>query len=268
VDGDRAVVDFTGTDAQVPASINAGASQVVSGVLYGLRCFLDPTIPGNEGCFSPLEIRLPAGTLVNPERPFPAGGRYIVVSAAVEAVYRALSQALPERAVAASGILHPFSIAGATPDGRRWLHMAFDFGGGGARRHHDGVDAAGGLFGGGRNLVPQVEPIEAALPVRIESVERIPDSGGDGLRRGGAGTRTTIRLLEDGLVDTRGDRIRIPPAGVEGGRPGRPGGYYRRTADGTLHPIPSKTTRVRFEAGDALVVETSGGGGLGRPPAS
>jgi N-methylhydantoinase B len=262
--GGRAVVDFTGTDSQVAASVNAGFSQVISGVMYALRCFIDPTIPMNEGCFEPVEIVLPPASLVNPSPPAPAGGRYVTVSAAVEAIYRALSQARPERATAASGLLHPFSIAGRGARGP-WLHMAFDFGGMGGRRGRDGADATGGLFGGGRNLVPQIEAIEARLPVRLESLELIADSGGPGRWRGGLGTRTVIRLLEEATVDTRGDRTSIPPQGLEGGGTGRPGGFYRLRPDGERTDIGAKAANVAFTAGDALVVETSGGGGLGDP---
>jgi N-methylhydantoinase B len=264
VSGEEVLVDFEGTDAQVPASVNAGFSQVVSGVMYALRCFLDPTIPMNEGCFDVVSVRLPVASLVNPVRPYPAGGRYVTVSAAVEAIYRALSQARPDHAVAASGLIHPFCIAGASEAGA-WVHNAFDFGGMGARHGRDGADATGGLFGGGRNLVPQAEPIEARVPVRIESVELIPDSGGPGRWRGGLGTRTVIRLLEDGIVDTRTDRTRHGPEGLDGGLPGRPGGFYRLTPTGERFGIGSKVTGAVLMAGDALVVETSGGGGLGAP---
>jgi N-methylhydantoinase B len=48
VSGEEILVDFEGTDAQVPASVNAGFSQVISGVMYAVRCFLDPTIPGGR----------------------------------------------------------------------------------------------------------------------------------------------------------------------------------------------------------------------------
>jgi N-methylhydantoinase B len=265
VDGDHVVVDFEGTDPQVPASINCGFSQVMSGAIYAVRCFLDPTIPMNEACFDAVEIRLPPHTLVNPDPPHPCGGRYIGVSAAIEAIYHALSRARPDHAVGASGLLHPFSLAGRSAGRGAWLHMAFDFGGCGARHGSDGPDASGGLFGGGRNLVPQVEPIEAALPVLIEATELIPDSGGRGRWRGGLGTRTVIRVLEDAVVDTRGDRLRFPPAGTVGGEPGRPGRYARRRADGTEETLAGKSSGVRFRAGDALVMETSGGGGLGPP---
>jgi N-methylhydantoinase B len=257
-----AVVDFEGTHGEVPASVNAGFSQVISGAMYAVRCFLDPTIPTNEGCFETVTVRLPTASLVNPRWPRPGGGRYPAVSAAVEAVYRALSVAKPDHAVAASGLIHPFSIAAA--DGS-WVHTAFDFGGTGARRGRDGADATGGLFGGGRNLVPQVEAIEARLPLRIERVEVIEGSGGRGRWRGGRGTRTVIRLLADAVVDTRGDRMARGPEGFEGGGPGRPGRYLRITPSGEEHAIPAKAVGYALCAGDAFVVETSGGGGLGEP---
>jgi len=260
VSADAAVVDFEGTDGEVPASVNAGFSQVMSGAMYAVRCFLDPTIPTNEGCFDVVRVRLPARTLVNPGRPRPGGGRYPVVSAAVEAIYRALSQARPDHAVAASGLIHPFSIAGT--DGS-WVHNAFDFGGMGARHGRDGADATGGLFGGGRNLVPQVEAIEARLPLRIERVEVIEGSGGTGRWHGGRGTRTVIRLLADAVVDTRGDRMARGPEGFAGGGAGRPGRFVRVAPSGEEHAIPAKAVGYPLFAGDAFVVETSGGGGLG-----
>jgi N-methylhydantoinase B len=259
---DAAVVDFEGTHGEVPASVNAGFSQVISGAMYAVRCFLDPTIPTNEGCFDVIDVRLPAASLVNPRWPRPAGGRYPAVSAAVEAIYRALSAARPDHAVAASGLIHPFSIAGT--DGS-WVHNAFDFGGMGARYGRDGADATGGLFGGGRNLVPQVEPIEARLPLRVERVEVIEGSGGSGRWRGGRGTRTVFRLLADAVVDTRGDRMASGPEGFGGGLPGRPGRYLRVTPFGDEHPVPAKAVGYPLFAGDAFVVETSGGGGLGEP---
>ncbi|GAA2574955.1 hydantoinase B/oxoprolinase family protein [Actinomadura fulvescens] len=255
-----AVVDFDGTDEQVPLPVNSGFSQTHGGVMYAVRCFVDPHLPMNEGCFTPVEVRMPRGTLVHCTPPYPGGGRFGTVAAAEEAIFAALTGAMPDGGVAASGILQAFSISGVR---RPWLHMSFDLGGAGARRDRDGADATGALFGGGRNIIPQVEPIEARLPVRVEEVSLIPDSGGAGRHRGGRGTRTVIRMLEDARVDTRGDRLLRPPPGAAGGRPGRPGGYYRERADGTREPLGSKATRQPLAAGEALVVETSGGGGFG-----
>ncbi|MFC9977298.1 hydantoinase B/oxoprolinase family protein [Spirillospora sp. NPDC127200] len=257
------VVDFDGTDEQVPLPVNSGFSQTHGGVMYAVRCFVDPALPMNEGCFAPVEVRTPPGTLVHCTPPFPGGGRFGTVAAAEEAIFAALTGAGGSASgVAASGILQAFSISGVR---RPWLHMSFDLGGSGARADHDGADATGALFGGGRNIVPQAEPIEARLPVRVEEVSLIPDSGGAGRHRGGLGTRTVIRMLEDARVDTRGDRLHRPPPGAAGGAPGRAGGYYRERADGTREPLGSKATRQPLAAGEALVVETSGGGGHGDP---
>ncbi|MFE0147643.1 hydantoinase B/oxoprolinase family protein [Nonomuraea sp. NPDC059007] len=261
--GRGAVLDFAGTGPQVPAAINASASQSLAAAVFALRCFLDPSIPMNEGCLRALDIRLPEGSLLNARSPYPCGGRFVPIYAAMEAVIQALSEAVPERAIAASGILQPFSIAAVGAP--YWIHLSYEFGGVGARRGLDGPDATGVHFGIGRNSVPQAEPVESRCPLVVESVETIPDSGGPGRWRGGLGTRTVYRFLTACHVTTRGDRLRIPPPGREGGRPGRLGGFFRRNLDGTVERLASKVNNVLFTEGEAFIVETTGGGGLGPP---
>ena len=187
----------------------------------------------------------------------------MAVYAVVDAIIDALAEALPDRTIAGSGILQAYSIAGVGAS--YWLHNSFDFGGVGATHGHDGVDATGLHFGVGRNQIPQVEPVEARCRLRVEAVELIPDSGGAGRWRGGSGVRTVFRLLEDAVVSVRTDRFESPPRGRLGGHDARPGAFLRITTDGRRVPIPSKAVNVRFDAGDAFVVETSGGGGLGEP---
>ncbi|MFB4274662.1 hydantoinase B/oxoprolinase family protein [Nonomuraea sp. MTCD27] len=261
--GDRAELDFAGTDPQVPAAVNASASQSLAAAVFAIRCFLDPTIPMNDGCLRAIDVHLPEGSLLNARSPYPCGGRYVPIYAAMEAVFQAMSDAVPERAIAASGILQPFSIAAVGAP--YWIHLSYDFGGVGARRGLDGPDATGVHFGIGRNSVPQVEPVESRCPMVVESIETIPDSGGPGRHRGGLGSRTVYRFLADCHVTTRGDRLRLAPPGREGGLPGRLGGFYRRRLDGTVERLASKVNNVRFAAGEAFIVETTGGGGLGPP---
>jgi N-methylhydantoinase B len=247
----------------VSAAINSSLSQTMSGAFYALRCFLDGSIPVNDGMFRPFDVRVPEGCLLNPRAPMPTGGRFIAVYAVVDAVLEALSQARPDRAVAASGILTPFTLASVESAPTPWLQMAFEFGGVGARRGKDGVDGTGMHFGLGRSMVPQVEPVELRCPLRIESVEVIDGSGGDGRWRGGRGTRTTYLLLDDAVATFRCDRHRNPPPGREGGQPGRPGGYFVIHAGGSPERLPDKAANVRLSAGDRFVIETSGGGGFG-----
>ncbi|MET8006404.1 hydantoinase B/oxoprolinase family protein [Nonomuraea glycinis] len=259
----RVVVDFAGTDPQVPAAINASASQSLAAAVFAVRCFLDPTIPMNDGCLRAIDVRLPPGSLLDARSPYPCGGRYVPIYAAIEAVFQALSDAVPERAIAASGILQPFSIASVAAP--YWIHLAYDFGGVGARPGLDGPDATGVHFGVGRNSVPQVEPVEGRCPLVVESIETIPDSGGPGRHRGGLGSRTVYRFLADCHVTTRGDRLRLAPPGRDGGLPGRLGGFFKRRLDGSIERLASKVNNVRFATGEAFIVETTGGGGIGPP---
>ena len=160
----EATVDFTGTAAQSGGAINASFSQTLSGVIYAIRCFVDPSIPMNEGCFRLIHTVLPTGSLVTPDPPAACGGRMVTVAAVVEAILAALSEALPERSVAASTLIHVYTLSACPSDGERWLALGYEFGGIGAGRGMDGPDATGAYFLGGRSVIPQIEPLEAQLP--------------------------------------------------------------------------------------------------------
>jgi N-methylhydantoinase B len=263
VAGDEITLDFAGTSPQVRAPVNSSASQAFDAACFAVRCFLDTDIPTNAGSSRPLQARFPERSLLNPEPPHPCGGRMMATYAIVDAVVEALSEAVPERTIARSGILQAFAIAGVGDT--YWLHNAYDFGGVGARRGRDGVDATGLHFGIGRNQIPQVEPVERKCRLRVEAVELIEDSGGAGRWRGGLGARTTFRVFDECLVSVRTDRFLSPPEGRDGGQAARAGAFYRLTPSGERIEIPSKIANVRLAPGDRFVMETSGGGGLGDP---
>jgi len=110
--GDHPIrLDFSGTDDQAKGAINAGTSQALTGALYAVRCFVDPSIPMNEGCFIPVEVIFRSGSLLNPTPPAACGGRVVAVTAVCEAVVEALSRARPDHATAASSVIHPFTLS-------------------------------------------------------------------------------------------------------------------------------------------------------------
>jgi len=259
-------VDFDGTATQARGAINASVSQTLSGVVYGVRCFVDPAIPMNEGCFDPITVTLPPGSLVNPDPPAACGGRVVTVAAAIEAILAALAQARPDLATAASGLIHVYTIAG-TRDGDPWLNLFYEFGGVGARAGADGPDATGCFFLGGRSVIPQVEPLEVGYPLVVRAARLHADSGGPGQWRGGLGVETVLEMLGDVRVTVRGDRMTFPPPGAAGGHPGRPGAFVVERSDGTAEVLAPKQADVPLATGDRLVVRTSGGGGLGPPTA-
>lgn len=257
-------LDFSATDDQALGAINAGFSQALTGALYAVRCFVDPSIPMNEGCFTPVEVLFRKGSLLDPHAPAACGGRVVAVTAVCEAVVHALSRARPDLATAASSVIHPYTLA-APSRLEPWLLLSYEYGGLGARRGSDGPSATGSFFLGGRNTVPQVEPLEATLPIVFERQRLLPDSGGAGQWRGGLGVETRIRVLQDTEFALRSDRVLLPPKGRDGGDDGTPGTQYVVEERGGERPLSPKGANLRLAANETLVLTTSGGGGLGPP---
>jgi N-methylhydantoinase B len=236
----------------------------LTGAIYAVRCFVDPTIPMNEGCYAPIDVVFRKGSLLDPKWPAACGGRVVSVTAVCEAVVDALSVARPDRATAASAIIHPFTLSAAR-GGDPWLLLSYEYGGLGARANSDGPSATGSFFLGGRNVVPQIEPLEARLPLVFESQSLVQDSGGPGRFRGGLGVETRVRVLDDCEVAIRSERVRYAPPGRAGGRPGRAGEQFAVRPDGSTRPLLPKAANQLMFAGETFVLRTSGGGGLGPP---
>jgi N-methylhydantoinase B len=110
-----------------------------------------------------------------------------------------------------------------------------------------------------------MEVIEAEHPVRFVSHRLRPLSGGQGTWRGGNGVEKTLRMLADGNLTVRADRIQHPPKGVAGGSDGEPGGWIINRGEPNERRLRSKETNVHLDSGDTVTMLTSGGGGFGAP---
>lgn len=73
-----------------------------------------------------------------------------------------------------------------------------------------------------------------------------------------------IRALEPVTVSLVASRRRIAPFGLDGGRDGAAGRQWIEKPDGRRLSLPG-AAQTELEAGDAIVVETPGGGGCGEP---
>jgi N-methylhydantoinase B len=260
LDGGSVDVDFAGTSPQSAGAINSSFSQSLSGSVYAVRCFVDRDIPMNEGCFAPITLHLPEGSLVNPRPPAACGGRIVAVCAAVEAILSALSQARPSHAVAPSALIHVYTLSGSG-----WVNLLYEFGGIGGRTGSDGPDATGAYFLGGRSVIPQLEPLEAQYPFVAVHSRLVPDSGGPGRWRGGLGVEVCLELTAPAQLTVRGDRMEDPPPGAMGGRAGRGGWFAIERTDGSTEQLPTKQQGITLQPGDRFIMRTSGGGGLGDP---
>ena len=103
VTGRTMTVDFDGSAPQVLGNVNAVEAIVRSATWYCVRLLAEDDIPVNQGCFVPVTVTTPAGTVVNPY--FPAAvsvGNTETSQRVVDVVLGALSLALPDRIPAAS----------------------------------------------------------------------------------------------------------------------------------------------------------------------
>ena len=263
VDGSELHVDFTGTDEQADGPVNAVPAATLSGVYYVVRAITDPTIPNNAGCFVPVTVTMPEGSLVNPLPPAPVNARTVTFKRIADVLLGALAQAVPDRVSApGNGQLAALTFAGIA-DGDQWIYGEVGAGGSGGRPTKDGLDCIETDVTNCMNTTAEATEIE--YPVRVHRYDLWEDSGGPGRFRGGLGFRKQFEMLADDVTFThRRDRHDFQPWGLQGGRPAPRCRTEIQRADGEVEEIPSKST-TRLERGAIVDVYTTGGGGYGPP---
>jgi N-methylhydantoinase B len=262
---DSIKIDYTGTDGQVKAPINAPLGVTMAGVYYTIKCVTDPTIPTNDGFSRPIEIYAPKGSLLNPIFPAPvAGGNVETSQRNVDTLLKAFSKMIPEKiCAAAQGTMNNITVGGEEQIGGRWSFYETIGGGMGASSEVDGADGVHVHMTNTMNT--PMETIESSYPLRLIKYELREDSGGPGKKRGGVGIeRSWILLGENATVSILAERNKIAPWGLRGGREAAKGEFFLLSSDGTKRKIGSKST-FELKKGEALIIRTPGGGGYGDP---
>jgi N-methylhydantoinase B/oxoprolinase/acetone carboxylase alpha subunit len=266
IDGDRAAVDFTGSDPQTTGGVNANFAITLSATLYGFRCLIDDDVLYNDGIARAVQVVAPPGTIVNASRPSAVAGGNVETSQRItDVILGALAQALPERLPAASqGTMNNVTLGGRDPrSGRPFAYYETIGGGMGARPGLDGISGVHTHMSNTRNT--PVEALEHYLPVRLHRYGLRRGSGGAGRWRGGDGIVREYEMLTETTVTVLSDRRRGAPYGAHGGSPGQSGVNTVIGSDGHRR-IGGKAT-LTLAAGDRLRIETPGGGGFGSPQA-
>jgi N-methylhydantoinase B len=266
VDGDRLTVDLSETDPQARGPINSSYSQTLSGILYALLYYVDPDIPMNEGLFRSFDVKLPLGSLVNPEFPAACNNRMGTIEALVDSINMALAPVCPNTVRASAAVACVFIAASTNAGaGDAWVYLESRFGPDGARSTMDANDCLpNAIYGTASAYGANVEAVEDATPVRCDRFEVWTDSGGPGTWRGGASFEKEVTVLEDVMLTTRAvDRCLVPPQGLAGGKPGRGGGFIIDTGRPTEWRPALKQTNILVPAGSTITIQVSGGGGYG-----
>lgn len=258
--------DFTGSSPQVRGPFNCVPSGSLAAACYAVRAVTDPSIPTNAGCFRPITLELPKGSIVNPVEPAPVNARTATIKRITGCILGALKEVLPERVPAdSSGELVVLAFGGRHAGGAPFVTGELIAGGSGAGMRSDGVDVIETDVTNCMNL--PVEAMEMDAPIRIHRVALRQDSGGPGRQRGGLGVVKEYEILDGEISFTyRGERHFYAPQGAQGGGDGAMARAVIRRADGKEEIIASKAM-ARLGRGDRVVVETAGGGGNGPPAA-
>ncbi len=256
--------DLTGTSPQVQGPMNCVPSGSQAAAYYAVRVLTDPMIPTNGGCFRPVSLTLPKGSLVNPVEPAPVNARTSTIKRVATSMVSALAEVLPDRVAApAAGTLLIVAFGGFRANGERYICGELIAGGSGAAAGHDGVDVVDTDASNCMNL--PAEALEMEAPIRLHRVALRKDSGGAGEFRGGLGVVREYEILADGVTFThRGERHFSAAQGLAGGQPGASAHSVILRADGREEVIPSKALTV-LNKGDRVIVQTPGGGGYGDP---
>ncbi len=246
-------IDFTGTSPQLNNNFNAPSAICMAAVLYVFRTLVDDEIPLNAGCLKPLNVIIPEGSMLNPHYPAAVvSGNVETSSCVTNALYGALGVL-----ASAPGTMNNFTFGND-----EYQYYETISGGSGAGRGFDGTDVVQTHMTNSRLTDPEI--LEWRYPVRLESYEINPDSGGHGQWHGGNGSIRKIRFLQPMTASILSNNRIIPPFGMAGGEPGKCGRNYVIRGDGKQEEL-GFVSSTDMQPGDMFVIETPGGGGFGSP---
>lgn len=184
----------------------------------------------------------------------------------VSAMFGALSQAAPERVIAAGSDSSAVTVIGGVdprPErrGRKYVYIEIQGSAWGATHRGDGVNVM--RTGVGNTGNQPIEIVEMEYPVTVLEYSMVPDRSGAGKHRGGVPMRRVTRLDGDAQITLIAERGRIAPFGLEDGQPGGLGEYLINPGAADEERLFSKTAPIERQQGDILSVCAAGGGGFG-----
>ena len=249
VEGERLILDFSGSAPRERGNLNCPLAVTRSACYFAVRVLTDPEIPPSAGAYRPIEVRVPEGSLLNavPD----ADGAPAVAAGNVET-----SSRVADLVLAAFGCaLGQGTMNNLTLGDERFSYYETTGGGQGACADADGP--SGVHVAMSNTLNTPIEALEREFPVRVTRYALRRGSGGAGAHRGGEGVVRELQALREMSFSLIAERRRHAPPGAGGGEPGARG---RDTLDG--RELPGKVTGT-LQAGERLRIETPGGGGFG-----
>jgi N-methylhydantoinase B len=262
----RMTVDFTGSSPQVAGPFNCGDAITISACRFLIKCLTTPLAPVDEGCFRPLEVIIPKGSVLAAQEPAPTARYYVPINLLIDLGFRALSDAIPDRIPAGSYADQMPTIAfGTHPEtGQLYIQGDLNAGGTGGRPAADGESGLI-IFGGSTARNNPVEVVESRLgSIRVLRYGLRQDSGGAGRYRGGLGIERVYEFQAPAFITFSLERKVTPPWGLRGGQDGEVNDVQITSPDGRVRHV-RKATQHPIAAGETVRILSGGGGGYGLP---
>ncbi len=265
IDGSTIRFDFSDAPDAQKGPLNCPLPSTVSGCRIAVAMLAGDSETPNEGHFRPMEIITRPGSMFHPVQPQPCYMYGWPLMSAQEAIFEALSRALPGQV--------PSGSAGDICGVQYWGHdddRNEQFYGGcslpvGQGAHYKSDGATMFVPSLAQSKVPAVELQETKWPVVVfERWEYVTDSGGPGKHRGGLGWNLHWRFLKDVELISIVERTKVPSWGQAGGLSGMPNKFILSHPDGSEQEI-KKVTGLPVPAGSVVQIRCGGGGGFGSP---
>ncbi|MBF8281489.1 MAG: 5-oxoprolinase [Anaerolineales bacterium] len=264
---DEFLCDFTGSHPQVPGPVNCTRTGLHVGTRAAFKALADPAIQANEGCFRPIKVICPDGTIFSCTRPAPVSTYWETLLYVTDLIWKAMAPIMPERLPAGHFLsVCGTVVAGNHPDtGELFLLVEPQAGGWGAGATKDGEN---GLVcvGDGETYIIPIEVCETRYGVLVDQYALDITDGGAGQHRGGRGLVRDYRITADeAWVTGTFGRHKFLPWAMHGGQQGSKNYMQMIFKEGREPVAMGKTARFHLKKGDVARLITATGGGYGDP---
>lgn len=265
VEGEEITIDLSDISGQVKGPYNAGfAGGGITAAKVAYKYAIIPDLPSDEGCFRPLKVVLPPGTILSAKPGAPMARFNVIMATVIDGLIKAFGEGMPQNVAAAHhAAQNSIQFTGPRGDGRKWNYNDTAHGGWGATVRGDGAGPFKTMSHGDCKDIP-AEIVEALYPIRVDEVSLRMDSAGPGRHRGGLGVVRRYTALANASLTTAWERTTCPPWGLAGGQSGAVGSITLERP-GVEPEALTKVTELPLLSGTRVTFRTAGGGGYGDP---
>jgi len=267
VQDDEIIVNFEGAPPETDrGGSNCTLSYTMAHATYPLKCMLTPDVPGNAGCYRPMTVNAPKGSIFNCNKPKAVNTRVRTGWYIAPNIFKALAGAAEDKVQAFTGLPSSALFYGADGDGQIYRDHLFQGGGQGASSAADGCSA---LLYPTSAANTSVEMFEARVPALVTEKAFVADSGGPGRQRGGLGQSVrTRKLYDDGLACQVGlypNGVKAPIAGLFGGQSGGKARAWTGNGADTAQDLGVGGLATLTAIDQHADMDLAGGAGFGDP---